>query len=70
MAAGALFYLCPVPPTSFIGLLVGHGGLFACLLPLSHGAVTAGTILWDGALAWAGFALMTGWSLKRKHVPA
>ncbi len=66
LAGGAVFFVCPVPPTAFIGVIVERVEL-ACALPLSHIAVTAGTVLWDAALTWMGFVLLTGVSIKR-HV--
>ena len=63
LAVGALFFLCPVPPTAFIGVVVGQVELL-CSLPISHLLVSAGTVLWDMALAWIGFVLLTRISLK------
>ncbi len=67
LAVGAAFFVCPVPPTAFIGVIVEHVEL-SCLLPLSHVVVTAGTILWDIAISCVGFLLMTGISLKPKAI--
>ncbi len=67
LAVGAVFFVCPVPPTAFIGVIVEHVEL-ACALPLTHIAVTAGTVLWDVALTWLGFMLLTGISLKPKVI--
>ena len=49
LAVGALFFLCPVPPTAFIGVVVGQVELL-CSLPLSHLLVTMGTMFWDVAI--------------------
>ena len=51
------------PPTTFIGVIVGHVEV-SCALPLSHVAVPTGTVLWDVVLTWVGFALLTGTSIK------
>jgi hypothetical protein len=63
LALGALFFLCPVPPTAFIGVMV-EGVQLACALPLSHALATAGTVLWDAAIVGLCFVLLTGVSLK------